>query len=395
MTAPLTSKQVVLLVARREFVTQVRSRSFVIGLVITLVLFGGLFLLGAYIGAQSGSKTLGLTSQTASLQPLLEQSAKAQDVDLTVRVVDDEAGRQQVDAGDIDALLTGEVGGYELLGLDSVDNRLQGLVTAAVQQQTVTAALTGAGIDATQLAARSQLAVDTLEPADPEAGQKLGLAFVGIILLFFSLSGYGQLVATGVVEEKQSRVVELLLATIKPWQLLAGKIIGLGAVGLLQLVILSVISAAGATAAGLLTVPTAAAGMFLMVVVWYLLGFFLFAALYAAVGSTVSRQEELNSVVAPMIFLLLIPFILTLNLLPNDPRNGLAAVLSFIPFFSQTVMPARYALGVASLGEVLVAAVLALIAIVVVVRLAGRVYQNSVLRTGARVSLREAISKRS
>jgi ABC-2 type transport system permease protein len=237
--------------------------------------------------------------------------------------------------------------------------------------------------------------VDTLEPADPEAGQKLGLAFVGIILLFFSLSGYGQLVATGVVEEKQSRVVELLLASIKPWQLLAGKIIGLGAVGLLQLVILSVISGAGATAAGLLTVPTAAVGMFVMVVVWYLLGFFLFAALYAAVGSTVSRQEELNSVVAPMIFLLLIPFVLTLNLLPNDPRNGLAAVLSFIPFFSQTVMPARYALGVASLGEVLVAAVLALIAIVVVVRLAGRVYQNSVLRTGARVSLREALSNRS
>jgi ABC-2 type transport system permease protein len=395
MTAPLTSKQVVLLVARREFVTQVRSRSFVIGLVITLVLFGGLFLLGAYINAQSDSKTLGLTAQTASLKPVLEQSAKGQDLQLTVRLVDDEAGRQQVDAGDIDALLTGEAGGYELLGLDSVDSRLQGLVTAAVQQQTLTAALTGAGIDPAQLAARSQLAVDTLEPADPEAGQKLGLAFVGIILLFFSLSGYGQLVATGVVEEKQSRVVELLLASIKPWQLLAGKIIGLGAVGLLQLVILSVISAVGATAAGLLTVPSAAVGMFVMVVVWYLLGFFLFAALYAAVGSTVSRQEELNSVVAPMIFLLLIPFVLTLNLLPNDPRNGLAAVLSFIPFFSQTVMPARYALGVASLGEVLVAAVLALIAIVVVVRLAGRVYQNSVLRTGARVSLREALSNRS
>jgi ABC-2 type transport system permease protein len=395
MTAPLSSKQVVLLVARREFVTQVRSRSFVIGLVITLVLFSGLLLLGAYIGVQSDSKTLGLTAQTASLQPVLEQSAKGQAIQLTVRGVDDEAGRQQVDAGDLDALLTGEAGGYELLGLDAVDSRLQALVTAAVQQQTLTAALTRAGIDPAQLAARSQLAVDTLEPADPEAGQKLGLAFVGIILLFFSLSGYGQLVATGVVEEKQSRVVELLLASIKPWQLLAGKIIGLGAVGLLQLVILSVISGAGATAAGLLTVPTAAVGMFVMVVVWYLLGFFLFAALYAAVGSTVSRQEELNSVVAPMIFLLLIPFVLTLNLLPNDPRNGLAAVLSFIPFFSQTVMPARYALGVASLGEVLVAAVLALIAIVVVVRLAGRVYQNSVLRTGARVSLREALSNRS
>jgi ABC-2 type transport system permease protein len=394
MTAPLSAAQAVLLVARREFVTQVRSRSFVIGLVITLVLFGGLFLLTSYISGQSSSKTLGVTAQTAVLQPVLERTAQGQDVELAIREVDDRTGREQVDAGDLDALLTGDPGGYELLGLDAVDSSLQSVVTAAISQQTLTSALSAAGVDPAQLAAQSQMSVDTLDPVDPDAGQQLALAVVGTILLFISLSGYGSLVATGVVEEKQSRVVELLLATIKPWQLLAGKIVGLGAVGLLQLVILSAISAVGAVAAGLLTVPGAAAGMFVMVVVWYLLGFFLFAALYAAVGSTVSRQEELNSVVAPMIFLLLIPFVLTLNLLPNDPRNGLATVLSFIPFFSQTVMPARYALGVASLWEVLVAALLAVLAIAVVVRVAGRVYRNSVLRTGARVSLREALTNR-
>ena len=147
----------------------------------------------------------------------------------------------------------------------------------------------------------------------------------------------------------------------------------------------------GASAAGLLTVPGAAAGMFAMVIGWYLLGFFLFASLDAAIGSTVSRQEELNTVVGPMILVLVIPFILVANLLPNDPRNGLAATLSFIPFFSQTVMPARYALGVAPLWQVGVAALLEIVAIVVVVRLAGRVYRNSILRTGARVSLREAL----
>ncbi|HYH29358.1 MAG TPA: ATP-binding cassette domain-containing protein [Pseudonocardia sp.] len=92
--------------------------------------------------------------------------------------------------------------------------------------------------------------------------------------------------------QKQSRVVELLLATITPWQLLAGKVLGLGAVGLLQLVILSAIAGVGATAAGLLALPGAAVGMFVMVVVWYLLGFFLYASLYAAVGSTVSRPAR-------------------------------------------------------------------------------------------------------
>ncbi len=392
MSTPLPARGAVLLVARREFVTQVRSRSFLIGLVVTLVFFGGIFLLTAYISGQTSSHTLGVTPQAAAVQPVLEQAADLQGVDVTVREVDDATGREQVRSGELDALLTGAAGAYELVGLDSVDSDLQAVAGGAVEQDALTSALTGAGIDPAPVTERSTLTVGTLEPVDSGRGQRLGIALFGTFLLFFSLSGYGSLVATGVVEEKQSRVVELLLATITPWQLLAGKILGLGAVGLLQLVILSAIGAVGAAAAGLLALPGAAAGMFVMVVLWYLLGFFLYASLYAAVGSTVSRQEELQSVVAPLIFLLLIPFVLTLNLLPSDPRNGLAAVLSYIPFFSQTVMPARYALGVASLWEVLVAAALAVLTIVVVVRLAGRVYQNSVLRTGARVSLREALT---
>jgi ABC-2 type transport system permease protein len=394
VSAPLTTTQAVLLVARREFVSQVRSRSFLIGLVITLVLFGGLALLGTWISAQSSHHTLGVTAQAAGLEPALRQAAQTQDAQLTIHEVDEATGRAQVESGDLDALLTGAPGAYRLVGLDSVGDGVQSVVGAAVAQQTLTSALAAAGVDPAQVTARSGVDVETLQPADPDSGQRLVVAFVGTFLLFFSLSGYGSLVATGVVEEKQSRVVELLLATIKPWQLLAGKVLGLGTVGLLQLVILSAICGVGASAAGLLTVPGAAVGMFVMVVVWYLLGFFLYASLYAAVGSTVSRQEELQSVVAPMIFLLMIPFVLTLNLLPSDPRNGVAAVLSFIPFFSQTVMPARYALGVAPLWEVLVAAVLALAAIVVVVRVAGRVYRNSVLRTGARVSLRDALRTR-
>jgi ABC-2 type transport system permease protein len=319
------------------------------------------------------------------------QTARTQDVDLQIRDVDDATGRAQVGSGDLDALLTGAPGDYQVLGRDAVDSGVQAIVSTAVQQQALTAALSGAGLDPAQLASRSEVRPVTLEPVDPNRGQQLALAFVGTILLFLSFTAYGQLVATGVVEEKQSRVVELLLATIKPWQLLAGKIMGLGAVGLLQLVVLGAIGVIGGTVTGLLTLPSAAAGMFAMVILWYLLGFFLFAALYAAIGSTVSRQEDLNAVIGPMIFVIIVPFILTVNLLPNDPRSELGAVLSFIPFFSQTVMPARYALGVASLWEVLISALIALAALVVVVRVAGRIYQNSILRTGARVSLREAI----
>lgn len=392
MSAPLSPTRAVLLVARREFVTQVRSRSFVIGIVFTLlilVLAGGV---GYFVASQTSGATLGITSGTAALRPALEQAAGAADYDLELREVDDAAGRQQVDADDLDALLTGSTGGYELLGRDAVPDGLRTLVTTAVQQQTLTSALTSAGVDPARVAADAEVSVTTLQADDPEQGQRVIVALAGAFLLFFSLN-YAAAVAGGVVEEKQSRVVELLLSTIRPGQLLAGKVLGLGAVGLLTLVLLGGIGAAAATAAGLLTVPGAAFGTFVMVVVWYLIGFFLFAALYAAVGSTVSRQEELQTAIAPMAIVLLVPFILTLNLLPNDPRNGVAAVLSFVPFLSQTIMPVRYALGVAPLWEVALAALIAIAAIVLVVRLAARIYANSVLRTGARVGLREALRR--
>jgi ABC-2 type transport system permease protein len=392
MSAPLSPAKAVLLVARREFVTQVRSRSFVIGIVFTLlilVLAGGV---GYFVASQTSGATLGITPATAALRPALEQAAEVSDYGLELREVDDAAGRQQVDADDLDALLTGSTGGYELLGRDAVPDGLRTLVTTAVQQQTLTDALTGAGVDPARVAADGEVSVTTLQADDPEQGQRVIVALAGAFLLFFSLN-YAAAVAGGVVEEKQSRVVELLLSTIRPGQLLAGKVLGLGAVGLLTLVLLGGIGAAAATAAGLLTVPGAAFGTFAMVVVWYLIGFFLFAALYAAVGSTVSRQEELQTAIAPMAIVLIVPFILTLNLLPNDPRNGVAAVLSFVPFLSQTIMPVRYALGVAPLWEVALAALIAIGAIVLVVRLAARIYANSVLRTGARVGLREALRR--
>jgi len=393
VTPPLSGRQAVLLVARREFVTQVRSRSFIIGLVITLALFGVGGAVGYFLSARGSEKSLALTSTTAPLRPALVASAAAQGLTLDLRDTDEATGRAQVADGKVDGLLSGGPGGYQLLGRDAVDGRLLAVVTPAVQQYTLSTALVGAGVDPATVAAQAQVTAVTLEPVDPERGQQLGLAIIGTILLFISIN-YASLVASGVVEEKQSRVVELLLATIKPWQLLAGKVLGLGAVGLLSLLVLGTVGVAVGTATGLLTLPSAALSMFVVVIVWYLLGFFLLASIYAAIGSTVSRQEELQTVLAPMIFVLIIPFILTLNLLPNDPRSPIMAVLSFVPLFAQTVMPARFALGVASCWEVALSALITVAAIAIVVRLAGRVYRNSVLRTGGRVSLREALTSR-
>ncbi|ODU03085.1 MAG: sodium ABC transporter permease [Pseudonocardia sp. SCN 72-51] len=386
MTAPLTPGRAVALVARREFTTQVRSKSFAIGLLVTIVIFAIYIALFSFIGSQSSSNSLGLTSSTASLEPALQDAAKAQDRTLTITRVDRATGEAQVADGDLDALLDGGPGTWTLLGKDTVDSSLQQLVAGAVQQTTLTQALTAAGQDPAAVAARGAVTVDTQEPVDPERGQRLVLAIVVAV--------YGSAVAQGVVEEKSSRVVELLLSTIRPVHLLTGKILGLGLVGLVQLLILSAIGLVGSLTTGILTIPTAAAGALVSAVIWYLLGFFLYASIYAAAGSLVSRQEELQSTVAPIMFPLFIPFIFAVSVLPNDPRNTLGTILSFIPLFSPTLMPARAAMGVAPLWQVLVAIALTLLAIAGVVLAAARIYRNSVLRTGARVSLKEALRSR-
>jgi ABC-2 type transport system permease protein len=387
----LSAPRAVLLVAKREFVTQTRSRSFVIGLVVTLVIFGIYGLVFRFIGDQSSSDTIGVTPDSAALTAVLQQAASAADRTLTIVEVDRAAGEQQVRDDDLDALLTGAPGSYQLIGRDAVGPELQGLVEGVIRQRTLGDALTSAGQDPVLVAQRGTVAVTTLEPVDPERGQRLGLAIVTSVLLFMSLIGYGTAVAQGVVEEKSSRVVELLLATIRPIHLLTGKVLGLGAVGLAQLVILGAVGLAGASASGLLTAPSAAASALVAAVIWYLLGFFLYASVYAAAGSMVSRQEELQSLVTPIMFPLFLPFLFAVSVLPGDPRNTVGTVLSFVPFFAPTLMPARAALGVAPWWQVGIAIVLTLATIVGVVQVAARIYRNSVLRTGARVTWSEAL----
>lgn len=380
------------LVARREMTTQVRSRTFLIGLLLMLVVFGGYGAVFAFVGAQTSESSLVLDGQARELRPALQSAADRRGTGLTLTEAGNRAtAESMVRAGEADALLTGGPGTFALVGRDDVGPGLRSLVTDVVEQQAVTDALTAAGADPGQVGALSGVGIRTLEPVDPERGQRVALALAVTFLLFFSVTAYGAAVAQGVVEEKSGRVVELLLSAIPATQLLAGKILGLGLVGLLQLLILGGVGTVVALATGLLAVPAVLLGTLASVVVWYLVGFFLFATLYAAAGALVSRQEELQSVTAPVAVPLLVPFLLAVAILPTDPRNTVTTVLSFVPFLSQTLMPARVALGVAAWWEVLLALVLALAALAGMVLFSARVYRNSVLRTGARVSWREAL----
>jgi ABC-2 type transport system permease protein len=191
------------------------------------------------------------------------------------------------------------------------------------------------------------------------------------------------------VEEKASRVVEVLLATVQPRAILAGKILGIGALGLLQLALTAVVGLAAASASGAIELDAGDLGTLAVVLVWFLLGYLLWSSLYAMGGVMVSRQEDLQSSTTVLTILLVIGYLLAFPAI-DDPDGTLAVVASLFPLFAPIVMPLRVALDAASAVEIAASLVLLVGSIALLVPLGARLYERSVLRMGKPMKLRDA-----
>ncbi|GLZ34384.1 ABC transporter permease [Lentzea sp. NBRC 105346] len=391
----MTPFRSVALVARREFVTKVRTRSFVIGTAVIIAVLAGYVLLQAALFSHGQHAVVGLSGQAVQLADPLRDKAKALGIDVETRdVTTDQNAEGQVRSGDLDALVTGAPPALRMIVKDEVDEALRNVVDDVLRQQVIVAQLAEAGLNPQVVAQDLQkvrVTVTSLEPVDPRRVERLAVGLVVAALLYYSLIVYGTMVAQGVVEEKSSRVVEILLATLRPWQLLLGKVLGLGAVGLLQLLIISGTGLVLSSASGVLDIGSMGGSAIANGVLWYLLGFFLYATVFAAAASLVSRQEELQSVLTPISMTIIIAFVLGINLMIQDATGTAVTLLSMLPPFAPILMPGRMAMGVAPTWQVLVAIVLALGAIVAITWLGGKVYSNAVLRVGSRVKLRDAL----
>jgi ABC-2 type transport system permease protein len=383
----------VLLVARREFLGKVRTRSFLIGTVVIVAVLAGYVLLQTVLFDSSNRSTVGLSGQSTVLAEPLRQTASSFGREVkTVDVTDPVAAEEQVRSGDLDALVTGAPDALRVVVKENLNGAVQNSLDALVRQQVLNAQLAEAGLDPAVVArnmAAAKVTVVALEPEDSQTGQRLAIGLVIAALLYYSLLVYGTMVAQGVVEEKSSRVVEILLATVRPWQLLLGKVMGLGAVGLVQLVLIGGIGLVLSSTTGVIDLTGVAGGALATGVLWYLLGFFLYATIFAAAASLVSRQEELQSVITPISTVIIVAFVVGINLLIQDPTGTAVTVLSLLPPFAPILMPGRMAIGVAPLWQVLLALALALAAVAAITWLGGKIYSNAVLRTGSRVKLRE------
>jgi ABC-2 type transport system permease protein len=383
------SAALVRLVAGREISARVRDKNFIISSVVIIVLLLGSLALQVALGSGSDATRIGVVGDAGELRPALEAQGEALGVEVTVVELDGEAAvRTAVADGEVDGVLLADgAGGPELLVEQSAGGSLQAVVQGAVAQLALADQLAAAGITSLDL---PEVVVTALDPEADEDGQRVIVAMIGVGVLYGLLVLFGQFVAQGVVEEKSSRVVELLLATMRPWQLLAGKILGLGLLGLAQMVLIVVVGVGGALAFDIVDVPGGLVGTAVPVVAWFVLGYAFYASIFAVAASLVTRQEDLNTVVMPTILVLVVAFVVGIQA-AADPDGTLATVTSYVPGLSPLVMPVRQAAGNVAAWEIALSVAFMLVAIALVVRLGGRVYAGALLRTGGRTKIREAL----
>ena len=397
----MSALRTVLLIAEREIRQRLRSKLFTWTTVAISVLLTGLAVLPVLLGAFDRDEgTVAESPAPVALAVVGELTAAQRDAVLSVLGAADE--QRVADVAAAEALLVDGAAQLAVVPGQRVmippSNSLLQLgsaqANALAEALALADVLVTAGIDE-QLAEVLRvppLAVEAVGEHDPvEATGRLIVANVGVVFLFAVLMMYSSMIINGVIEEKGSRVVELLIEAVPARQLMAGKLLGLGAVGLGQTLVLF----APPTAVLLLTagdlVPPQLGASSGLIVLWFVLGYALYSVMAAGLGALVSRPEEAQAVLTPANLLMVTGYGIGFVSI-NAPDAAFARAMALFPPTAPYVMPVRQILGDPSRFEVLLSIVLMLIAITLLTALAARIYRGGILQTGARVRLRDAWS---
>jgi len=373
------------LVAMREIIERGRSKGYLASLAFTVFLLGAGFILPSLFLGNEKPLRLGLVDGTpAALRPALEAAAGQFDLQLDLSVIADRAEAEAAVKGkSIDAALSVPADlstPGELIVLERADDRLQAIATSSV-------------IGVRAGAAGSLLtppSITALKPQTAEDVTAIVFANAGIILMFIGIFTYGTWVLTGVVEEKQSRVVEVVLATVRPRDLLMGKVLGIGVLALAQLVVLVAAGVGAAQVSGQLALPATTVGAVVQLLVWFILGFALYSTALGFLGALASRVEEASNASLPVTMVATLAYIVAILFVTDEPGGIVARVMTFLPPAAPMVVPLRVALGAIEPWEIGLSILLMLGAIWLLFEVGARVYTGAVLQTGGRMKLRDA-----
>ncbi|MFC6156322.1 ABC transporter permease [Kribbella jiaozuonensis] len=375
------------LIAEREISTKLRDKTFIGSTLVMLFIVMVAVILPAILAGKGGADKIAVVDDAAAKVVQQASTTIGGDGYEVVRAGDRPAAEKLVTDGDAKAALVPGTDGYVVIGKDSVDSGIESALREAAATVGMETNASKAGLTPSELHAGTKVEVQLLKPG-PLPDIVSQFVNIGLALVFYMTAlGFGMMIAQSVVQEKESRVVEILAAAVPIRSLLWGKVLGNTVLALSQIVVIAAASLIGLLAtdqADILEVVAPVAGWF---VVFFVLGFVALAGLWAVAGSLATRQEDLGSTTLPGQMILMIPFFFSVF-----AGSSSKTVASFVPIASSMSMPGRMLTEDVPIWQPLVAIALLLGATVLIVRLGARLYERTLLQTGRRLGYREALA---
>ena len=361
-TVAPTFLQSTLLVSNREITMRLRSKAFLISTGILLLAVLASIVIGSIVSANAEPMKVAVQRSVINALPELRQFAVT-DVDTRA------AAEKLVRSGAVEAAIVSNSKvsklGITVIGLSSAPSAVISAVSVAPDLQLL----------------------DTSKK-NPFLTYLVALGF-GVVF-FMSAVTFGSTIAQSVVEEKSTRVVEILMSTIPVRTLLAGKVLGNSILAFAQIALIAILAGVGLLVTGQSTLLGTLGPSIIWFIVFFTFGFILLAALFAAAASLVSRQEDMPSVTTPVTMLVMVPYLLVIIFNDNPIVLG---IMSYVPFSAPVGMPMRIFLGTAQWWEPPLSLIILLVSTAFVIAIGSRIYENSLLRMGGRVKLREALAR--
>lgn len=376
------------LVAERGMVENVRSRTFKVVTAMLLVLSAAAVILPQLLRSDETTYTLATTAQApADLVAALDAAAATADFTVRYEVRADDAGvRQAVRDGDATAGLVGDTLYTSMASGTFPVLVAQSMVALEASRRLIEAGLSPAQIaDVQSVQPPRQVDVGKVEDARAVVGFAVG------IVLFMALTFAGNAIATTVAMEKSTRISEVLLAVLRPSQVLVGTVAAVGAVTLLQLLVLVTPLAVAVQVMQDVELPPIAGGDLAIAIIWFVLGFVLYAFLFAAAASLVDKITEVSSAILPVTLILTVSYLIAVTVVAGNSEGVWGVVASMFPFTAPIAMPVRWAGGQVPVYQLLLAMALTVATSVLLVWMASAIYRRALVITGRRVKVRELI----
>jgi len=417
-------------VMRREYLSRLKTKGFIIGTILTPVLLIAMTVLPSLLlflksdkssriavidqtGVIVDSLMLNLNEKNDAGQRLyhfIKHDARPEEIETAKKFLSEKVDRSELDGYIIIPAAIDENGNADYYGKSVTNFRANSRIRGAISRAVTERRIQESGLNSEQvrqLVRRVELRTFRIAEGgreEEDAGHTQMLVWVLVMFIYLALIVYGQMVMRSVIEEKSSRVIESVISSIKPFQLMAGKILGIGALGLTQYslwaLVMGLLSLYGVKVANVfapktmnasnITLPAVAPEALIFFIVFFVLGCFLFSVIYAGVGAMVNSDQEAQQFVFPVMMLVIIP-LMSIWYIIGNPNSQMSVILSLVPFFAPIIMFARILVQTPPAWQIALCLALMIATIVAMIWIVGRIYRVGVLMYGKRPTLPEII----